>query len=1120
MKTFAEWVRDLRPRLARPGRIPRLYLEVLEERCVPSDFRTITGFGNNVNHPTWGQSGTDLLRVSAVAYADGKSAPSTPNALSPREISNDLNNQSDPIFSFADNLGSANNRNLTDFSYVWGQFIDHDMDLTLDNSGQSFDIPADPTRTDDQMGIEGFTRSNFDPNTGTSTGNPRQQINSVTSYLDLSQVYGSTQVVADALRTFSGGKLKTSPGNLLPLNNTTYFTTTQLAALNMANDAHQVPDSQLFAAGDRRANENIELTALQTLFMRNHNRIATFLATQNPANYGFTSWNDERLYQEARKINIAEEEIITYTEYLPSVLGNNALPAFTAYNANVNAGIATEFSTVGFRFGHSQLDGEVERQKNDGTDITDVSPDGADVSLVEDFFRPDLVNPNGATVNLIDLDGNPDPHTSSDIGNILKANADGNAQEVDLFLVDEVRNVLFGIPNVPGTDLAARDIQRARDHGIGTYNQVRAAYGLSAVTSFSQITSNVAIQNELQATYGTVDKIDPFEGMLAEDHVAGDVGPTIKAILAKQFAALRDGDRFFYLNQSFTTAEQNLIAQGNTLAEVIENNTPITNLQSNVFIFTASISGSVFLDADGGGVRASSDPPLTGFTVNLNDDDGNVVASTTTDINGNYSFTNQTGIPGTGNFTVTVSLPPGWAQSAAQIAHNPGTIAVSRGGLTFTNENFAVLRASEDFSGGFASTAGLQLNGSAKVNGSVLQLTDGGNNEAGSAFTTGVVSVAKFSTDFSFQLVNPNADGITFTLQGQGATALGSSGGGLGYGTDGVNPGPVITPSVAVKFDLFNNNGEGNNSTGLYIDGASPTNVGSVNLNGTGIDLHSGHVFDVGLNYNGKFLTETITDTVTGASFSHIYAVNIAGILGGGNGFVGFTGGTGGLTATQDILSWTYGPITISPNFAGGFASTAGLQLNGSAAVSGTRLRLTDGGNNEAASVFTTSSVDVSQFATSFNFQLTNPNADGFTFTLQAHDPSQLGAGGGGLGYQGITNSVAIKFDLFNNSGEGINSTGLYLNGAAPTNVGSVDLTGSGIDLHSGHVFNVTLSYDGTTLTETITDTQTGASFTVAYKVNVVAVLGRSTAFVGFTGGTGGLTATEDILAWNFTGLA
>ncbi len=1093
-------VKARRPRAVAPR------LEALEERVVP-DVRSVTGFGNNLANPTWGQAGTDLLRVSPVAYADGISAPSAPNALSPRQISNNLNNQSDPIFSFADNLGPVQTQNLTDFSYVWGQFIDHDMDLTLDNSGQAFDIPADPTRPNDGMGVEGFIRSQFDPNTGTSTSNPRQQINAITSYLDLSNVYGSTDVVADALRTHSGGQLKTSPGNLLPFNNTTYFTTAQIAALNMANDSQQVPSSSLFAAGDRRANENIELTALQTLFMRNHNALARQLAANHP------TWTDEQLYQEARKINIADEESIVYNEYLPTLFGASPLPAYAGYNPNVNASISTEFSTVGFRFGHSQLDGAVERKQNDGTDIADVNPDGADVSLVQAFFRPDLINANGVTVNLIDLNGNPDPHTSSGIGNILKANASGNAQEVDLLLVDEVRNVLFGIPNVPGTDLAARDVQRARDHGIGTYNQVRVAYGLPAVTSFSQITRNVQVQQQLQATYGSVNNIDPFEGMLAEDHVAGaDAGPTIKAILAKQFAALRDGDRFFYLNEGFTTEEANLFQQGNTLAEVIEGNTNISNLQSNVFLFTASVSGTVFFDANGNSVRGASDSPLQGFTVNLNDDSGNVVASTTTDANGNYRFTNQSGIPGTGNFTVTVALPPGWSQNAAQAAADPGTIGISRGGLNFTGENFAVSRTSVNLPNGFAGAPGLDLNGSARVNGSALQLTDGGNSEAGSVFTVAPVSVAKFSTQFDFQLINPNADGITFTLQNVSSGALGAGGGGLGY--------QGIAHSLAIKFDLFNNSGEGSNSTGLYLNGAAPTNLGSVNLSGTPINLHSGHPFNVELDYNGKTLTETITDDVTGFAVQVQYSVNIAQAIGSANAFVGFTGGTGGLTATQDILDWAFSPITIAPSFGNGFASPSGLDGNGSVFVAGSRLRLTDGGTGEASSVFTTSSVDASQFATTFTFQLTNANADGFTFTLQGRDSGQLGAGGGGLGYQGIGNSVAIKFDLFNNAGEGSNSTGLYLNGAAPTNVGAIDMTSSGINLHSGDVFSATLGYDGTTLTETVTDTATGATFTHSYAVNILSALGRDTAFVGFTGATGGLAATQDILTWNFTGIA
>jgi hypothetical protein len=691
----------------------RLDVELLEQRCLltvgPGVFRSVTEFGNNqgVGHQTWGMSGVDLLRVEpTVHYTDGISAPSAPNGLSPRFISNQLNNQSSMIFQFLDDLGVNNTAGLSDYSYVWGQFIDHDMDLTLDNSGQPFNIQADTTLYNgqpDPMGQgtnqpEQFGRSKFDQATGTSTANPRQQVNSVTSYLDLSQVYGSTQVVADALRVVEGftstgapilgAHLKTSPGNLLPFNNTTYFTPTQITALNMANDAMQVGNDQLFAAGDRRANENIELTAIQTLFMRNHNRLVDQLQTMNPADFGLTAWTDNNLYQEARKLNIAEEQIINYgpNGYLASLFGANVLPAYAGYQSGVNATISTEFSTVGFRYGHSLLSNAVGRNNNDGTDIADVSQNGAAVNLLEAFFRPDLITPTPVTVNLTPHNGLPgsDPHTSSGIGAILKADADNAANENDLMLIDEVRSGLFSLFAAPGTDLAARDIQRARDHGIGSYNDVRTAYGLPAVTTFAQISSNHDVQTALANTYGTVDKIDPFEGMLAEDHINGtDFGRTITAIIAKQFKALRDGDRFFYLNEAFTPAEQTLIAQGDDLADVIENNTAINNLQGNVFFFTESITGTVKVN----GV------PFQGITIDLKNAAGTIIAQMTTDANGNYEFTQFTGggIPNTGNYTVEIEVPPpSGGHTFTPITPISIAVHMSRGNMDFDNIDFGL----------------------------------------------------------------------------------------------------------------------------------------------------------------------------------------------------------------------------------------------------------------------------------------------------------------------------------------------------------------------------------------------------------------------------------------------
>lgn len=209
-----------------------------------------------------------------------------------------------------------------------------------------------------------------------------------------------------------------------------------------------------------------------------------------------------------------------------------------------------------------------------------------------------------------------------------------------------------------------------------------------------------------------------------------------------------------------------------------------------------------------------------------------------------------------------------------------------------------------NFSNGF--TAGsMALNGRATINGASLRLTDGGTQEASSAFFPTPVNVQSFTSTFVFQLTAPNADGITFTIQGVGTTALGIAGGGLGYGSDTPGSTTGIGKSVAIKFDLYNNAGETPNSTGLYTNGASPTTP-STDLLTAGINLHSGDQFQVTLTYNGATLTATITDLVTKAAATQQYTVNIPSIVGASTAYAGFTGGTGGLTATQDIVSWSY----------------------------------------------------------------------------------------------------------------------------------------------------------------------------------------------------------------------
>ena len=508
-----------------------------------SEIRSLDGSNNNTANPNWGSVNQHLLRLSPADYGDGLSTPAGADRPSARTASN--------VFSINPEDGIANDRDFTAFVYAWGQFLDHDIDLTESaDPKQAYPIIVptgdewfDPTNTG-TMTIP-MSRSKYDPATGINDA--RQQINSITAFVDGSQVYGVDAERAAALREFSGGRMKTSAGNLMPYNTN---------GLPNANDAHRVTDAELFLAGDVRANENPELIALQTLFVREHNRIAAETAQRHP------DWTDEQLYQFARKVVIAELQKITYEEFLPAILGPNAIPVYQGYDSTVNPGIANEFSTAAFRFGHSMLGDDIEFLDNDGNENHEA------MLLRDAFFNSTVLSETGI-----------DP--------LLKYLASDNAQEIDTMVVDDVRNFLFGAPGQGGFDLASLNIQRGRDHGLADYNTVRAAYGLPRITSFDQITTDKALQASLASTYGSVDNIDLWIGGLAEDHLPNSsMGATFTAILVDQFTRLRNGDRFWYQN---SLPEQTLRNVENTsMADIIRLNTNLTKLQEDVFFFNES----------------------------------------------------------------------------------------------------------------------------------------------------------------------------------------------------------------------------------------------------------------------------------------------------------------------------------------------------------------------------------------------------------------------------------------------------------------------------------------------------------------------------------------------------
>jgi peroxidase len=510
-------------------------------------FRSVDGSGNSLSHPAFNEAGTDFTRDGPAHFADGVDAMvSGPN---PRTISNVV---------VAGDGDLVNPEGLSGMMYAWGQFVDHDLDLANADGTTNIGItvPADDPVLPPGSTIP-LTRVNIDPATG-HDGKPATAINSVTGWLDASMVYGSDQATATSLRT-ADGHMKTSAGDNLPIVN------------------------GMFAAGDARAQENPDLTALQTLFVREHNYQVDKLHTEHP------NWSGDQLYQQARAIVTGEIENITYSEFLPHLLGPNAIEPYHGYNSHVDPRITEEFSGAAYRFGHSIVSAELTKFGEQGQTL-------ADQDLKDAFFEaPATFESSGGADSLL-------RHLTSDASNAL-----------DVHIVDDLRNFLDAPPDA--MDLAAINIQRGRDMGLGTLNETRESLGLTPYTSFDQITHDQATVQALKVAYnGDINSVDLWTGGLAEDHMSGAmVGQTFGVIIGQQFENLRDGDRFWFQNQGFDAKTLSEI-QHTTLSDIIERDTDTQNIQPDAFVFYDRHSGTA-------GAIASEDPTAPQLVVGSNGHD-------------------------------------------------------------------------------------------------------------------------------------------------------------------------------------------------------------------------------------------------------------------------------------------------------------------------------------------------------------------------------------------------------------------------------------------------------------------------------------------------------------------
>lgn len=531
---------------------PRLQIDT--SQCSTIKFRTIDGTCNNLSsgrRMEYGSTDIELRRATSSFYSssDPFNAMAGENRPSPRAISNIVVGQSRPLFS---------QQNLSSLVFTWGQFLDHDISLTPEGHTEFVPIPLPINEPLFGMDIP-FLRSEVFMGTG-QTG-PRQQINLITSWIDGSMVYGSEIDRAQWLRTHDEGKLKVSNGNLLPFNTVDgeYGSAIDTTAPSMAGAD---PNGKMWVAGDVRAGEQVGLTCLHTLFVREHNRICSELVSGGMN-------NDEEIYQEARKIVVALIQKISFKEFLPA-LGIELKP-YNGYNNRIRPDISNEFATAAYRLGHTMVTG--------GVGLLDPNcqstPDSL-VSLIEAYFNPEVIRNHG-------------------IDTYLKGLTVEVQAEVDPFIVDELRNFLFSDPNqsplVAGLDLAAANIQRGRDHGLPDYNSLRAHYLGRGVRDFNDISRDSLFSAKLaQAYQGNIHDIDAWIGLLCEDHVNGtSLGPTLHAILEDQFERLRDGDRFFYEN--YLSRRELSEIDHTRLSDVIERNTLLNDLAQEV-MFASSCANS------------------------------------------------------------------------------------------------------------------------------------------------------------------------------------------------------------------------------------------------------------------------------------------------------------------------------------------------------------------------------------------------------------------------------------------------------------------------------------------------------------------------------------------------
>ena len=523
------------------------------DEIAPQETRNINGSGNNLANSDWGAINSQINRLTPQSFNDSISEMAHPDYQNPRIISNLVCNES---------LATPNSLGLSNMNVLWSEFINNDMQLTShqDSSHEGGMEEAHITiPIDDEImnpgGVEDsrikYLRTEFISSTGTDEENSREYPNEVSSWLDGSSIYSSSVELQDYLRSGEGGRLKMTDvdgWDMVPGRVTDY----------VESSTGDNPNLQFFV-GDSRNLEHIGLTSLQVLFIREHNRLADGLSERN------SDWNDEQIFQRAKKLVQAEIQAITFNEYLPSI--GIDLSDYSGYNSSVNPQLSNEYILLAaFATGSQMADGWL--QFDEGLNESSIGH----LDLRDGFWT---------TSSLIEAGG---------IDSTIRGAVFDTQREMDLAVIPSLRNLMSGAMWGGWMDDCVMDIQRGRDRGITDYNSLREGLGLERVTSWSDISSDVVSQQKLASAYSDVDSIDAYIGVMAEDRLESSVyGETQQMLVLDQFQRVRDGDRFWYENDAelnSLTSEFNALR----LSDIILRNTEIESVQCDVFFAESNAS--------------------------------------------------------------------------------------------------------------------------------------------------------------------------------------------------------------------------------------------------------------------------------------------------------------------------------------------------------------------------------------------------------------------------------------------------------------------------------------------------------------------------------------------------